>query len=234
MNNNGYLSLSALDPRVKLLVSGSVLACLFLPFIHLFFLLVALYLLLAAGDARVRVHKALQKLALPLVLLFLIDWLLLDFSYACLITLRIFTLTLAFQLFTGFTRTSSLFRLMRWLYLPRKAAFSLTMGLQYTQHLGREWRHILEAQRLRGLPPRLNFKDPRQWNESLRSVIPMAVPVFVLTVRRAWQLSEAAWLRGIDSPASFEERRLKLSGDDIFIILSWVMVMSVITGTHFI
>jgi energy-coupling factor transporter transmembrane protein EcfT len=61
-----------------------------------------------------------------------------------------------------------------------------------------EWHNILEAQRSRGAWQEL--KGLRRIGDQLNSLVALGVPAIVLTVKRAWTFTEAAYTRGFDSP----------------------------------
>ncbi len=98
--------------------------------------------------------------------------------------------------------------------LPYRYAFSLGLAFQSLTLLEEEWNGILEAQRSRGA-----LRPFGNWRDSLRQVsdlVALTVPAVVMTTKRAWSITEAAYARGFDSPRRTSYRRLQLTRLDYF------------------
>jgi energy-coupling factor transport system permease protein len=125
----------------------------------------------------------------------------------------------AFTLFFATTTSAELRMALEWLRIPYRYAFSLSLALQSVGMLDDEWRAIKEAQRSRGA-----WSSPSGWRrtlEQMRDLVALTVPTVVVTARRAWAVTEAAYARGFNSPNRRSYHQLAMSG------LDWLLL----TGT---
>jgi len=186
------------DPRAKLALSlcASLMVMLSLEKLAIFCLL---YLLLLTW-ARLLVPAATQvwRMRWILLVLFAVDWWLVGLDLAAIITLRLVLLAGVFALLFS-TTTITEFRLaLERLRLPYRYAFSLGLAFQSLSLLDDEWRAIREAQKVRGVL--LDIRGFRTLLRQARDLVSLTVPAVVLTTRRAWAITEAAYARGFDSP----------------------------------
>jgi energy-coupling factor transport system permease protein len=167
--------------------------------------------------------RQVWRLKWMLGFLFVVDWLLVSLALAAVITLRLILITGAFALFFA-TTTPGEFRLvLEWMHIPYRYAFSVSLAFQSINLLDSEWRAIIEAQRARGVRPSL-----RHWRramEQMRDLVALLVPAVVMTTKRAWAMTEAAYARGFDSPHRRPFRRLVMHGRD------WVLVAGAVTAS---
>jgi energy-coupling factor transporter transmembrane protein EcfT len=197
------------DPRTKLALSlcASLAVMLSLEKLALFMALYAVLLLWA----RLLPEAARQvwRLKWVLVVLFVVDWLFVSLGLAAIITLRLILLAGAFALFFATTTPGELRLALAWLRVPYRYAFSLSLAFQSVGLLDDEWRAIREAQQARGA-----WAPPSGWRgltASVRELVALAVPAVVLTTKRAWSMTEAAYARGFDSPHRRPYRQLALT-----------------------
>jgi energy-coupling factor transporter transmembrane protein EcfT len=125
----------------------------------------------------------------------------------------------AFTLFFAATTSAELRMALEWLRIPYRYTFSLSLALQSVGMLDDEWRAIKEAQRSRGA-----WSYPSGWRrvlEQMRDLVALTVPTVVVTARRAWAVTEAAYARGFNSPHRRSYHQLAMRG------LDWVLL----TGT---
>lgn len=112
-----------------------------------------------------------------------------------------------------------------WMRVPYRYAFSVSLSFQAVGGIDAEWRAILEAQRARGA-----FTAPRGWRylfEQVRNLVCLTVPAVVLTARRAWSMTEAAYARGFESPGRSPYRRLSTGPMD-WAILAGALALAAI------
>ncbi len=190
--------LRRVDPRTKLALSlcASLAVMLSLEKLAVF---MGLYLLLLFW-ARLLPEAARQvwRLKWVLLVLFSVDWIFVSLDLAVIITLRLVLLAGAFSLFFGTTTPGELRLALEWLRLPHRYAFSISLAFQSVGLLDDEWRAIREAQRARGA-----WSQPTGWQDlaaRVRDLVALTVPAVVLTAKRAWAMTEAAYARGFDSP----------------------------------
>lgn len=214
------------DPRAKLLLSlcASLMVMLPLERLAVFCLLYLLLLLWA----RLIVPAAVQiwRMRWILIVLFAVDWWLVGLDLAAIITLRLVLLAGVFALLFS-TTTITEFRLaLECLRLPYQYAFSLGLAFQSLSLLDEEWRAIREAQQVRGVL--VELRGFRSLLRQAGDLVALTVPAVVLTTRRAWAITEAAYARGFDSPHRQPYHILVLKLHD------WVMMLaSVVVATIF-
>ena len=211
------------DPRAKLAVSLCASLAVMSPWSHL-----AVFIVVFAGFlawARLLPHAARQvwRLKWVLLLLFVLDWAIIGLDLALTISLRLVVLACAFILFFATTSPSELCQALEQLRVPYRYAFSISLAYQSLELLSQEWRTIHEAQRARGVwSPAAGW---RQLVKSVRDLVALAVPAIVLTAKRAWAVTEAAYARGFDSPHRRPYRLLVMRGGD------WLLVLGAVTVT---
>jgi energy-coupling factor transport system permease protein len=205
------------DPRAKLAVSLCASLAVMSPWSKLAVFVVVFAAFLAW--ARLLPHAARQVWRLKWVLLFLfiIDWLIIGLDLALTISLRLIVLACAFILFFATTSPSELCLALEQLRVPYRYAFSISLAYQSLELISQEWHGIHEAQRARGVwSPAAGW---RQLVKSVRDLVGLAVPAIVLTAKRAWAVTEAAYARGFDSPHRRPYRLLVMRGGDWLLVL---------------
>ena len=214
--------LRRVDPRTKLALSlcASLAVMLSLEKLAIF---MGLYVLLLVW-ARLLPEAARQvwRLKWVLIVLFVVDWLFVSLDLAAIITLRLILLAGAFTLFFATTTPAELRLALEWLRVPYRYAFSLSLAFQSVGLLDDEWRSIREAQQARGA-----WSQPSGWRDlaaKVRDLVALAVPAVVLTTKRAWAMTEAAYARGFDSPHRRPYRQLALSWLDWLLLMGTVAV----------
>jgi energy-coupling factor transport system permease protein len=214
------------DPRAKLALCLAASLAVMLPLEKLA-VFMGFYLLLIAW-ARLLPEAARQvwRLKWVLVLLFLLDWLLVSLDLAAVVTLRLVLLAGSFALFFSTTTPGELCLALEWMRLPYRYAFSVSLAFQSVGLLDEEWRTIHEAQRARGA-----WYPAGGWRKliaRLGDLVALAVPAIVLTTKRAWAMTEAAYARGFDSPHRQPFRRLAMRWPDWILLAVAAAVISVI------
>jgi biotin transport system permease protein len=214
--------LRRVDPRTKLALSlcGSLAVMLSLQKLAIF---MGLYVLLLFW-ARLLPEAARQvwRLKWVLLVLFVVDWVFVSLDLAVIITLRLILLAGAFTLFFATTTPAELRLALEWLRVPHRYAFSLSLAFQSVGLLDDEWRAIREAQQARGA-----WSKPSGWRDlvaKVRDLVALAVPAIVLTTKRAWAMTEAAYARGFDSPYRRPYRQLALGWLDGLLLVATVAV----------
>jgi energy-coupling factor transporter transmembrane protein EcfT len=210
------------DPRTKLALSlcASLAVMLSLEKLAAF---MGLYILLLLW-ARLLPEAARQvwRLKWVLLVLFMVDWLFVSTDLAVIITLRLTLLAGAFALFFATTTPGELRLALEWMRVPYRYSFSLTMAFQSVGLLDDEWRAIREAQQARGA-----WVPPSGWRNLVSKVgdmVALAVPAIVMTTKRAWGMTEAAYARGFDSPRRRPYRRLRMGRLDWLLLAGTVAV----------
>lgn len=244
------------DPRTKLALSLCASLAVMLPLDRLVAFMALYVVLLLWARLLPEAARQVWRLKWVLIPLFILDWLLVGLDLAVIVTLRIILLAGAFALFVRTTTPSELRLALEWLRVPYRYAFSVSLAFQSVGLLEDEWHTIREAQRSRGawklewkgwrrlssqaaggaglLPAWLRHLSPRTllgMHESLvsqvREFVALTVPAIVLTTKRAWSLTEAAYARGFDSPHRSSYRRLSMQRQD-WILLTVIALVGIL------
>jgi energy-coupling factor transport system permease protein len=211
---------------VKLALSLVAASAVMLPLPQLAAFLAVYAVFLAWGRVLDEAAHASARIAWLLAILFIVDWFFINLPFAALITLRFVLVVSSFASFFA-TTTLEEFRLaLAWLRVPYRYAFTLSLALGSVTVLDEEWRAIQEAQRARGA-----WRRPsglRGLPGTLRDLVALAVPTVVLTTRRAWSLTEAAYARGFDSPHRRPYDRLHMRWRDWTLLASSLLLIAML------
>jgi energy-coupling factor transport system permease protein len=158
-----------------------------------------------------------------LIGLFVVDWIFISLELALVITLRLILLAGAFALFFSTTTPDELRLALEWMRVPYRYAFSVSLAFQSLNLMDVEWRSIYEAQRARGAW--IPLSGWRNLRRQVGDLVALAVPAIVMTTKRAWSITEAAYARGFDSPKRQPYRRLAMRPLD-WILLGMAVVIS--------
>jgi len=186
------------DPRVKLALGLGVSLAVMLSVERLALFMVVYAALLLWARLLPEAARQVWRLKWVLVILFVVDWLVVDLDLAVAVSLRLILLASAFALFFATTTPGEMRLALEWLRVPYRYAFSVSLAFQSVGLIDDEWRSIREAQQARGA-----WAPASGWRELLgrvRDLVALAVPAVVLTTKRAWAMTEAAYARGFDSP----------------------------------
>ena len=211
------------DPRTKLALSLCASLAVMLPLERLAAFMLAYAVLLLWARLLPEAARQVWRLKWVLIPLFLFDWLVIGHDLAVVITLRIILLTGAFALFVSTSTPSELRLALEWLRLPYRYAFSVSLAFQSVGLLDDEWRTIVEAQRARGAW-RFEWSGWRKLAAQIRDMIALTVPAVVLTTKRAWAMTEAAYARGFDSPHRRSFHQLAMNLLDFLLLIGTVIV----------
>ena len=209
--------LCQIDPRVKLAICLLVALSVMLPLERLAIFWLSFTISMIAVKLGGEMLYQIRRIAVFLVILFILDWVTIGLDFALLITLRFTLVVSAFTIFFA-TTTPEEFRLaLERLGFPYAYAFSLSLAFLSVSIMVEEWNNILEAQRSRGVWP--EKQGLRKIGDQLNSLVALGVPAIVLTVKRAWTFTEAAYTRGFDSPHRHPYRELEMRRIDWSIML---------------
>ena len=232
--------LRRIDPRVKLAIGLSSSLVIMLPLERLVAFMVAYLVFLAWARLLPTAARQVWRLRWLLLVLFILDVWLVNLELAVAITLRLALLAGVFSLLVATTTPRELSLALESLRLPYRFAFSLGLAFQSLGLIEDEWWMIQEAQRARsleggGLLAKGNARATRisllqrlsAWSVLTRRIgdlVALTVPAIVLTTKRAWMITEAAYARGFDSPRRVPYQSLKISARD-WICLAGVLLL---------
>lgn len=217
--------LRTVDPRVKLAIGLCVSLAVMLPVERLVAFILIFLILLCWARLLDAIVGQIWRLKWVIVVLFLVDWWAVGLDLAATVTLRLVLLAGALTLFFATTTSAELRMALEWMGIPYRYAFSLSLALQSVGMLDDEWRTIKEAQRSRGA-----WASPSGWRrvlEQMRDLVALTVPTVVVTARRAWAVTEAAYARGFNSPNRRSYHQLTMRRLD-WLLLAGTVVISVV------
>ena len=213
------------DPRAKLALSLCASLMVMLPLERLAIFCLLYFLMLVWARLLVPAAAQVWRMRWILIVLFAVDWWLVGLDLAAIITLRLVLLAGVFALLFS-TTTITEFRLaLERLRLPYRYAFSLGLAFQSLSLLDDEWRAIREAQKVRGVL--IDIRGLRAMLRQTGDLVALTVPAVVLTTRRAWAITEAAYARGFDSPHRQPYHVLCLHRRDWLLILDAILIAGI-------
>lgn len=217
------------DPRAKLLLCLCASLTVMLPLERLLFSVIVYLGLVIWARLLPEVLRQVWRLRWLLLILFVLDAWLVSLELAVTITVRLALLSSVFHLLFATTTAREMGLALESLRLPYRYAFSLSLAMNSLGVLEEEWQAIREAQTVRGALP--NVHGWRKLVQQIGSLVALTVPAILLTTRRAWAATEAAYTRGFDSPhrrpfqrllfTSFDWALVLLSGAVVLLLFFW-------------
>ncbi len=202
-----------LDPRAKL-VMAIVLAATSLMFIHivpLLLLFLCLLPLVAAAKSLRRWGKSMKGLSFLLLFIIIFNTLFSTvanpFSHSIALTIRLICLMTSFSLFFLTVHPDELSQALIQMRVRFEFAFAMSMAMRYVPTLGQEAYAIMDAQKARGVE-----LDKGNLLKRIRNIVPIIVPLIVVSIRRALSIAESMESRGfgaIDNRTYMEKLRFK-------------------------
>jgi energy-coupling factor transporter transmembrane protein EcfT len=214
------------DPRTKLALCLCASLAVMLPLEKIIFFAFVYIIFLLWARLLPEAARQTWKLKWILGVLFLVDWLVVSLNLAVVVTLRLLLMAGVFTMFFSTTTPSELCLALVWLRVPYRYAFSISLSFQTVSGIDAEWRGILEAQKARGA-----FTAPSGWRylvEQVRNLVSLTVPAVVLTARRAWSMTEAAYARGFESPHRNSYKKLSMGLIDWSILFGAAAVAAIL------
>jgi energy-coupling factor transporter transmembrane protein EcfT len=218
--------LRQVDPRVKMAISLCVSLAVMLPMERLVIFMGGYVLLLGWARLWSAAARQVWRIKWVLLVIFLVDWLLVDLPHAFTVAMRLVLLAGVLALAFATTTPREFGLALEGLGLPYRYAFSLGLAFNSLQLLDEEWHAIREAQAARGILPAGEglVKLVRQ----IGDLIALTVPAVVLTTKRAWSITESAYARGFDSPQRSAYHHLQLSWWDVALLAGVLTVIFVL------
>jgi energy-coupling factor transport system permease protein len=214
------------DPRTKLFICVMVTLVVMMTMEKLALFLLLYTVVLWWAHLIIPAIQQIWRMKWILTILFLLDWWLISLDHAFLVCLRLILLTGVFALFFSTTTTHELGLALEKLRVPYRYAFTLSLAFQSLGLLDDEWRAIREAQISRGA-----IKEQAHYRQVLalvRDLMSMTVPAIVLTTKRAWSITEAAYSRGFDSPHRVSYHQLRFTKFDGLLMICTILLIGLI------
>ena len=138
-----------------------------------------------------------------------------NFIIGVLFLLKISILIISAIQFTLTTTQKELLVSLIKIRVPHSFAFALTIALRFLPTIIKEAKEVMNAQRTRAHRLIFNILKPAL---SVRSYIPVVIPLFIIIFNRSFELSLAAETRGF-TPKIYERQKLKFSFIDFCVLL---------------
>jgi len=187
-----------LDPRAKLLLA-IVLAIISLLFLEIFPLLIIIFgflipLMTAAKSLR-RWLKSMKGLSILLIFILVFNTLLSTYpnplSYSIALVLRLIALMTSFSIFFLTVPPDDLSQALIQMKVKFEFAFAMSMAMRYVPTLGQEAYAIMDTQKARGVE-----LDKGNILKRIRNIVPIIVPLIIVSIRRALSIAESMESRG--------------------------------------
>lgn len=186
-----------LDPRAKLFLSivCAGISLMFLDLIPLLLILITLLPLMAAAKSLRRWGKSMKSLSVLIVFVIIFNTLLSNveypFSHSITLATRLVALMTSFSLFFLTVHPDELSQALIQMRVRFEFAFAMSMAMRYVPTLGNEAYAIMDAQRARGVE-----LDKGSFIKRVRNMIPIIVPLIIVSIRRALSIAESMESRG--------------------------------------
>lgn len=186
-----------LDPRAKLILSICLAAVslMFTDIVPMLLLICFLIPLIAAAKSLKRWAKSMKGL-LPLLAFIIIFNTLLStveypFSHSLGLSFRLVALMSSFSLFFLTVHPDELSQALIQMRVRFEFAFAMSMAMRYVPTLGQEAYAIMDAQRARGVE-----LDKGNFLIRIKNIVPIIVPLIIVSIRRALSIAESMESRG--------------------------------------
>ena len=186
-----------LDPRAKLVLS-IVLAAISLMFLEIFPLIVILCVLIplmAAAKSVRRWLRSMKGLSVLLIFILVFNTLLSTstnpLNYSISLVLRLIALMTSFSIFFLTVHPDELSQALIQMRVRFEFAFAMSMAMRYVPTLGQEAYAIMDTQKARGVE-----LDKGNLLTRIRNIVPIIVPLIIVSIRRALSIAESMESRG--------------------------------------
>ena len=186
-----------LDPRAKLFMSvvTATVSLLFLEILPLLVILIILIPLLIAAKSFKRWLRSMRGLSILLVFILVFNTLLSPapnpLNHSIALTLRLVALMTSFSLFFLTVHPDELSQALIQMRVRFEFAFAMSMAMRYVPTLAQEAYAIMDAQKARGVE--LDKGNPLK---RIRNIVPIIVPLIIVSIRRALSIAESMESRG--------------------------------------
>jgi len=186
-----------LDPRAKLVMTIvlATASLLFLEIFPLVLLLLFLLVLLVLSKSVKRWLKSMKSLSILLVFILIFNTLLSTAQYplnhSIALVVRLIALMTASSIFFLTVHPDELSQALIQMRVRFEFAFAMSMAMRYVPTLGQEAYAIMDAQKARGVE-----LDKGNILKRIRNIVPIIVPLIIVSIRRALSIAESMESRG--------------------------------------
>ncbi|MFX1481988.1 MAG: energy-coupling factor transporter transmembrane component T family protein [Promethearchaeota archaeon] len=186
-----------LDPRAKMFMSIvlAVISLLFIEIIPLLLILLCLIPILGAAKSLKQWTRSMRGLSILLVFILVFNTLLSTgtnpFSHSLALVIRLVALMTSFSIFFLTVHPEELSQALIQMRVRFEFAFAMSMAMRYVPTLGQEAYAIMDAQKARGVE-----LDKGNLLKRIRNIVPIIVPLIIVSIRRALSIAESMESRG--------------------------------------
>src|SRR3989338_3227065 len=208
-----------INPIVKI-IWLAVFSVLILASNNLYYIIALLILTIAAQTLTKIPLMALKQYIAYLFFFLILSFVLIvvtreNFIVGILFLLKVSILIISAVQFTLTTTQKELLVSLIKTRVPYSFAFTLTIALRFLPTIVKEAKEVMDAQRTRAHKLIFNIFKPAT---SVRSYIPVVIPLFIIIFNRSFELSLAAETRGF-TPKIYEKQKLKFRFIDFCVLL---------------
>ncbi|TFF91817.1 energy-coupling factor transporter transmembrane protein EcfT [Candidatus Thorarchaeota archaeon] len=224
-----------LDPRSKLVLSVvlAIVSLLFVNIVPLLILLLVLIPLIGLARSLRRWSKSMRGLSVLIIFIVVFNTLLSTvpnpFSYSIALSLRLIALMSSFSLFFLTVHPDELSQALIQMHVKFEFAFAMSMAMRYVPTLGQEAYAIMDAQKARGVE-----LDRGNLLKRIRNIVPIIVPLIIVSIRRALSIAESMESRGF---GACENRtyleKLRFARRDWALVIASVVVLCLLVYARF-
>ena len=224
-----------LDPRSKLVLSivCAAVSMMFMEIIPLLMVFTCLLPMIAAAKSLGRWATSMKGLGALLVFVLVFNTLLspmeYPFSYSLSLAIRLVALMTSFSLFFLTVQPDQLSQALIQMRVKFEFAFAMSMAMRYVPTLGQEAYAIMDAQRARGVE-----LDKGNIIKRVRNIIPIIVPLIIVSIRRALSIAESMESRGfgVSENRTYMEM-LRFRKRDWALVLSSLLILILVIYVRF-
>lgn len=186
-----------LDPRSKLVltIACSGICLMFQEIIPLLVIFVCLIPVIAAAKSLRRWTKSMKGLAGLMVFIIIFNTLLSSgenaFSHSLALAIRLVVLMTSFSIFFLTVHPDELSQALIQMRVRFEFAFAMSMAMRYVPTLAQEAYAIMDAQKARGVE-----LDKGSLLARIKNIVPIIVPLIIVSIRRALSIAESMESRG--------------------------------------
>ncbi|RDE12575.1 MAG: hypothetical protein C4K47_07500 [Candidatus Thorarchaeota archaeon] len=221
----------SLDPRSKLFLSivCAVISVLFTDILPLLIVFFCVLPLIALARSMKRWARSMKGLSILLVFVIVFNTLLSPvtnpFSRSIALTIRLIALMTSISVFFLTVHPDQLSQALIQMHVKFEFAFAMSMAMRYVPTLAQEAYAIMDSQKARGVE--LDRGNPVR---RIRNIVPIIVPLIIVSMRRALSIAESMESRGFGaSKKRTYMDRLRFRKRDWGVVLASVLALVLLT-----
>jgi len=224
--------LHTVDPRIKLaMVAVFFVSSVISSMIIFQLVLLSLHLMMALWAKSLRRWLRSLLTVIPFFFFILVVTYLItqNFERSILPSVRLLVLVGIFSIFFMCTPPDTFALMLEKLGLPQTISLAFSMALRFIPVLAQQSQDVIDAQKSRGLSV-----DSRNPFKRLRSLIPIFIPIIILSIKRSIEVAEALEVRAFNlSKKRTSLVELKLRRRDFFLLAAALLFLGLFLTLNF-